>query len=208
MTRSKRPSDRLNLSDLKPDPQNANRGTDRGREALARSLREYGAGRAVLIDRRSRVIAGNKTVEQARALNLPLHVVETDGTFLIAVQRNDLDLRTDARAKALAIADNRVGELDLEWDVEMLKQLRADGLDLSGRRARAYGYRPRRSVCARPASPAVRRFDVRRRRPAALGRRRAGADGHRSPVRRAVRPRVAAPREPQSADRRRPRDER
>jgi DNA modification methylase len=132
MTRSKgTPDRRLKLSDLKPDPQNANRGTDRGREALARSLREYGAGRAVLIDRRGRVIAGNKTVEQARALNLPLHVVETDGTFLIAVQRNDLDLQTDARAKALAIADNRVGELDLEWDVEMLKQLRAGGLDLS-----------------------------------------------------------------------------
>jgi hypothetical protein len=65
MTRSKRTSDRLSLSDLKPDPQNANRGTDRGRDALARSLREYGAGRAVLIDRRGCVIAGNKTVEQA-----------------------------------------------------------------------------------------------------------------------------------------------
>jgi hypothetical protein len=29
------------------------------------------------------------------------------------------------------VADNRVGELDLEWDVDMLKQLHADGLDLS-----------------------------------------------------------------------------
>ena len=47
------------------------------------------------------------------------------------MQRDDLDLATDPRAKALAIADNRVGELDLEWDVEMLKQLQADGLDLS-----------------------------------------------------------------------------
>ena len=51
---------------------------------------------------------------------------------LIAVQRDDLDLATDPRARALAIADNRVGELDLEWDVEMLKQLHADGLDLVG----------------------------------------------------------------------------
>ena len=48
------------------------------------------------------------------------------------------DLANNARnssavphAKALAIADNRVGELDLEWDVDMLKQLHADGLDLS-----------------------------------------------------------------------------
>jgi hypothetical protein len=119
------------LAALTSDPHNANRGTDRGRAALDRSLREYGAGRAVLIDRHGRIIAGNKTVEQAKRLNLPLHVVKTDGTFLIAVQREDLDLVTDPRAKALAIADNRVSELDLEWDLDVLKHLQAEGLDLS-----------------------------------------------------------------------------
>src|SRR5216684_249030 len=122
---------RLDLVDLTFDPHNANRGTDRGRAALERSLREYGAGRAVLIDRHGTVIAGNKTVEQAKRLNIPLRVVKADGQHLIAVQRDDLDLATDPRARALAIADNRVGELDLEWDVEMLQQLHADGLDLS-----------------------------------------------------------------------------
>jgi hypothetical protein len=121
----------LRLIDLQADPHNANRGTDRGRAALERSLRDYGAGRAVLIDRHGRIIAGHKTIDQARRLNIPLRVVKTDGQHLIAVQRDDLDLRTDPRARALAIADNRVGELDLEWDVAMLKQLHADGLDLS-----------------------------------------------------------------------------
>ncbi len=122
---------RLALVDLQSDPHNANRGTDRGRSALERSLREYGAGRAVLIDRQGRVIAGNKTVEQAKRLHLPLRVIKTDGQHLIAVQREDLDLATDPRAKALALADNRVGELDLEWDLAMLRELHASGLDLS-----------------------------------------------------------------------------
>jgi DNA modification methylase len=122
---------RLRLTDLTADPRNANRGTDRGRAALARSLRESGAGRSVVIDRHGRIIAGHKTVEQAKALGMPLRIVHTDGQHLIAVQRVDLDVRTDPRAKALAIADNRVGELDLEWDVEMLKQLQAEGFDLS-----------------------------------------------------------------------------
>lgn len=132
MTTSKRtPRRALALVDLTSDPRNANRGTDRGRDALAASLRTYGAGRAVLIDRHGVIIAGNKTVEQAKQLGLPLRVIKTDGQHLIAVQRDDLDLTTDPRAKALALADNRVGELDLEWDVEMLKQLHADGLDLS-----------------------------------------------------------------------------
>ena len=121
----------LGLRDLTSDSHNANRGTDRGREALARSLRDYGPGRSVLIDRHGTIIAGNKTVEQARHLHIPLRVVETDGEYLIAVKRNDLDLTTDPRAQALAIADNRVGELNLEWDVDMLKQLHAEGLDLS-----------------------------------------------------------------------------
>ena len=118
-------------ADLTPDPQNANLGTARGREALARSLTDFGAGRAVLIDRHGVVIAGNKTVEQAQALQIPLRVVRTDGTQLIAVQRDDLDLATDPRARALAVADNRVGELNLEWDVAMLRQLHAEGLDPS-----------------------------------------------------------------------------
>jgi DNA modification methylase len=119
------------LDDLTLDKRNANRGTDRGRSALERSLREYGFGRAVLIDRLGQIISGNKTVEQAKRLKLPLRVIQTDGNYVIAVQREDLDLATDPRAQALAIADNRVGELNLEWDIEMLKQLHADGLDLS-----------------------------------------------------------------------------
>ena len=131
MSKKKIPSPIQNVADLRPDPCNANLGTERGVAALARSLEAYGAGRAVLIDRHGVIIAGNKTVEQARRLNLPLHVVKTDGQHLIAVQREDLDLRRDPRARALAVADNRVGELDLEWNVDMLKQLQEDGLDLS-----------------------------------------------------------------------------
>ena len=119
------------LGDLSADPCNANRGTTRGRAALGDSLKAYGAGRSVLADREGRVMAGNKTIEQARALGLPIRVVQSDGHTLVVVQRTDLDLATDPRAKALAIADNRVAELDLEWDPDVLKQLQADGLDLS-----------------------------------------------------------------------------
>ena len=90
------------LSDLTGDPHNANRGTSRGLAALDRSLRDYGAGRSVLIDRAGRVIAGNKTVERARELGLGLRIVSTDGQELIAVQRQDLDLLADGRSRARA----------------------------------------------------------------------------------------------------------
>ena len=68
------------------------------------------------------MIAGNKTVEHARRLGIPIQVVETDGHQLVVVQRRDLDLLTDPKARALAIADNRVGELDLDWDEDALRQ--------------------------------------------------------------------------------------
>lgn len=119
------------LTDLTSDPRNANRGTPRGQEALDRSLRQYGPARSVVIDRHGRIISGNKTVARARALGLPLRVVKSDGTTLIGVQRDDLDLLTDPRAKELAIADNRVGELDLCWDAATLQQFQAEGLNLS-----------------------------------------------------------------------------
>ena len=130
-TRSTKVARPRHVTALVPDPHNANRGTHRGRAALTHSLRTYGAGRAILIDRQGRIIAGNKTAAEARTLGLPLRVVQTDGRHLVAVQRTDLDLATDAHATALAVADNRVGELDLEWDPALLQQLQVEGLDLS-----------------------------------------------------------------------------
>ena len=71
------------LDDLQPDPLNANRGTDRGREALRRSLHTYGTGRSIVIDSRGRILGGHKTVEQAKHLGLPITVVPTTGQELV-----------------------------------------------------------------------------------------------------------------------------
>ena len=46
------------------------------------------------------------------------------------VQRVDLDARTDPRAQELALADNRVAELDLDWDPAVLRQLEQAGVAL------------------------------------------------------------------------------
>jgi hypothetical protein len=119
------------IADLTPDPRNANRGTERGTGMVERSLRQYGAGRSILTDRNGVVIAGNKTLEQAAALGLDVAVVRTRGDRLVVVQREDLDLATDAAAKELAVADNRSSEVGLEWDASVLESL-ADEVDLSG----------------------------------------------------------------------------
>jgi hypothetical protein len=89
---------------------------------LRASIERNGAGRSVVADRNGRLIAGNKTAEAARDAGLPVRVVQTDGSELIIVQRTDLDL-LDPRGKAreLAFADNRVGEVNLDWSPDALK---------------------------------------------------------------------------------------
>ena len=109
------------IEDLRPDGRNANRGTERGLGLLDQSLERFGAGRSVVVDRQGVVIAGNKTVERAAEKGFPVRVVETDGKELVVVQRKDLDLREGGRARELAIADNRISEIDLDWNPEALQ---------------------------------------------------------------------------------------
>jgi hypothetical protein len=112
----------LPVAGITTDPRNANKGTARGRALLERSLRTYGAGRSVLADKHGALIAGNKTYETAYELGMPVREVHTSGDELVVVVRDDLDL-ADPAAKELAIADNRVGQLDLDWDTDVLAEL-------------------------------------------------------------------------------------
>lgn len=110
------------IADLKFDDKNANRGTDRGRELLVESLTKLGAGRSIVCDKNGTVIGGNKTLESAQKLGLEIEVVHTQGDKLVAVIRDDLDLKSDSKARELALADNRIAELGLSWDVEQILQ--------------------------------------------------------------------------------------
>lgn len=114
---------REKIDSLRPDSRNANRGTEYGGHLLEKSLRELGMGRSVLADRHGNLIAGNKTTEAAAALGFEdVIVVPTDGKTLVVVQRTDLDLDS-AAGRALAIADNKVGQVNLDFDADVLADL-------------------------------------------------------------------------------------
>ena len=117
---------------LQPDPNNANEGTERGRDALEQSIRSNGLGRSILLDKHDAIIAGNKTIETAGDIGIQqVRIVETDGTEIIAVKRTDLDLNEEGgQARELAIADNRVAQLDLSWSGEVLARLKDTGTKL------------------------------------------------------------------------------
>jgi DNA modification methylase len=120
----------MKIDELIQDGNNANKGTDEGAQMIRDSIARYGVGRSILIDKHNRIIGGNKTTEAAAAVGVgDVVIVETDGTKLVAVKRTDLDI-DEADARMLAYADNRAGELSLNWDAgQILVDLDA-GLDL------------------------------------------------------------------------------
>jgi len=107
------------LADIEADVNNPNAGSQQGIEFVAESVRKYGAGRSILVDKKGRAIAGNKTLIAARRAGLEVEVVVTEGDKLVVVQRTDLDLE-DPEARALSIADNRASQVGLVWGREQL----------------------------------------------------------------------------------------
>lgn len=107
-------------SGLHLDKRNYRRHNERNKKLINKSLSEFGAGRSILADRDGEVVAGNGVFEQAQQLGIPIRVIETDGSELIAVKRTDL-ATDDPRRKQLALADNATSDSS-EWEYDVLAE--------------------------------------------------------------------------------------
>ena len=111
------------IESLVPDNKNFNKGTEYGDRLMEESLRRFGLGRSILIDKNNRIIAGNKTAEKAADIGFTdVLVVEVDGNQLVAVKRKDIDLDT-SKGRELALADNATGKANLSWDEKMIAEM-------------------------------------------------------------------------------------
>ena len=99
-------TERVDIGTLVSDPSNARRHGKRILEAIKASLLKFGLQKPLVVDRKGVVVAGNGTLEAARAL----------GWTEIDVVRTGLN---GVEVAAYAIADNRSAEL-AEWDFEAL----------------------------------------------------------------------------------------
>jgi hypothetical protein len=108
------------LRDLKSDPRNARKRTNRSASLIQESLQRFGAARSIVIDEDGRILAGNGTVEGAKAAGISkVRIIETEGDEIVAVRRTGL---TEEQKIGLALADNRTSDLS-EWDGLMLQQI-------------------------------------------------------------------------------------
>ena len=106
------------MEDIKLDPKNFRIHNDRNKNIIRKSLEDCGAGRSVLMDKENYLIAGNGVYEQAKALGIPVRVIETNGKELVVVKRTDLSLE-DERRKLLALADNHASDTS-EFDMDLV----------------------------------------------------------------------------------------
>ena len=106
-------------NEIKFDTKNYRTHDDKNKKLILKSLKKCGAGRSILIDKQGEIIAGNGVYEQAKNLNIPVKIIETDGSELIAIKRTDLDTESKKR-KELALADNSTSD-NVTWDLSNLK---------------------------------------------------------------------------------------
>ena len=106
-------------NEIKFDTKNYRTPDEKNKKLILKSLKKCGAGRSILIDKQGEIIAGNGVYEQAKTLNIPVKIIETDGSELIAIKRTDLDTESKKR-KELALADNSTSD-NVTWDLSNLK---------------------------------------------------------------------------------------
>lgn len=112
---------RTTIDELIQDDKNFNKGTMKGRKLIDKSIRKFGAGRSILLDKNNRIIAGNKTQELAREAGIKkIIVIDTKPDELVAVRRGDVDLDSE-KGREMALADNATSAANLSWDNSALE---------------------------------------------------------------------------------------
>ena len=118
-------------NEIKFDSRNYRKHNTKNKRLIKKSLEECGAGRSILIDGDDEIIAGNGVYEQAQKLKMPVRIIETDGSEIVAIKRTDLKT-TDEKRKQLAVMDNSTSDSS-EFDLELMAQdFDVEGLEEMG----------------------------------------------------------------------------
>ena len=108
-----------------PNPDNSNRGKERGKAALDESLQSSGFHRGIVVASDGTVVNGNHAYQSASELGVVKGWVEIEvnGDLGVVTKRIDWKDASDPQAILAAIADNRVSELNFDIDPEILTSI-------------------------------------------------------------------------------------
>lgn len=112
------------ITDYKPDPMNANKGTERGQYMVDFSVAEVGAGRSIVASADDVIPIGNHALQAFADAGLQDVIeVETDGKTVVVVKRRDWATYDDPKARRAALLDNRASEVGLEWSADVIADM-------------------------------------------------------------------------------------
>ena len=117
------------ISLFRPQSVNANKHSQRGVGMLDASIQGVGWLGAVTTSRDNEVFDGSLRLERIAELfpNVNPIVIDSDGTRPIIVRRTDIESADSDIARKASVLANRVAEVSLTWDTEVLEQWDAEG---------------------------------------------------------------------------------
>lgn len=122
-------SDRLDK--YRPQTRNSNKHTQRGSGMLEASMRQYGYVAPMTAAANREIIDGSARIEtSATVFGDDVLVVHHDGTKPVIMVRDDIPSADTPEARAISVAANRIAQVNLDYDAEVLLEDLAAGIDL------------------------------------------------------------------------------
>lgn len=120
------------LERFRTQRRNANRHTQRGMGQLEASMRKYGYVTPMTAAADGEIIDGSARAETgATVFGDDVIVVHHDGTKPVIMVRDDIPNADTPQAREISIAANRVAQVNLDFDAEVLLEDLSAGVDLS-----------------------------------------------------------------------------
>lgn len=117
------------ISSFRPQQQNANEHSPRGEGMLEYSLGKVGFFGALTVAANNETFDGSLRLEKVAAAfdGIDPIIVETDGTRPLIHRRVDIATADTPLAREASVLANRVAEVSLSWDVDVLQEWNDDG---------------------------------------------------------------------------------
>jgi len=121
------------LSDFRPATRNANKHTQRGLRELEKAVQEDGWVAPVTVAADGESLDGSARLEvAATTFDDDVLVVHHDGTKPVIMVRDDIQDAQSVEARRIALRANRIAQIDLDWDPDVLLADLDAGVDFDG----------------------------------------------------------------------------